>query len=112
MNHIVAALDHRTQDELRDVLATHGLDRLGKMREDTIAALAMLGRHPQDLRASTLSLTPIGIRDELYSARLVERRSPESNAWNLTPLGQDVAQLLAKTLPTPDADERQRAQEA
>lgn len=112
MNHIVAALDDRTQDELRDVLATHSLDRLGRMREETIAAVAMLGRHPEDLRASTLSIMPIGIREELYAARLVERRSPGSDGWELTPLGHDVAQLLARTLPTPDADAQQRAREA
>ena len=112
MNDIVAALDHQTQDELREVLATHGLLRLGSMREETIAALAVLGRHPEDLRRSTLAITPLGVREELFSARLVERRTPDSTAWDLTPLGHDVAGLLARTLPAPGPDEQRRAKEA
>lgn len=109
MNDIVTALDHKTQDKLGEVLARAGLDQLRQMRDETIATLAALGRHPEHLRSATLSITPMGVRSELSLARLAQPRSPEDVAWELTRAGNDVATLLAKSLPAATAEEQDRA---
>lgn len=112
MNELVAALDNKTQEEFREVLAQHGLERLGRMREETVTALAILGRHAVNLRRATLSVMPLGIRNELDAFRLVECRSTDGRAWELTPLGDEAASLLAEKLPAPDEAAQARAKES
>jgi len=109
VNELVAALDHETQGEFREVLVQHGLERLGGMRDETVAALASLGRHPANLRRATLSVMPLGIRNELDAFRLVEPRSADGLAWKLTPLGDEAASLLAEKLPALDEATQARA---
>ena len=112
MNELVALLDYKTQTELRAVLTQLGLSALETMRDETLAALALLGRQPTDLRAATLAVMPLGGRRELQSFELAEARKGPIKMWELTPAGADVAEKLAAALPAPTAAEEERARGA
>ena len=89
MNAIVELLGPQVQSRLRDTLDRHGFHRFSAaLDEETLAALAVVGQHPEGLRTVAVAVMPAGPRSQAYAYRLVVRASRQSGAWVFpTPAG-------------------------
>jgi hypothetical protein len=108
MNDIAELLDPLILDRQRQALREQGLARFTDLLDETLAALAFLGRHPAKLRSATLAIIPTTPREDMHAYRLADRHDAQRVEWSLTQTGGEVAELLAATLPEPtEADELQ-----
>jgi hypothetical protein len=112
MDELAPLLDHPTQVRLREVAIGTAYPQSEKLRDESLAVLALLGRQSEDLRGATLSIMPFGLREELAGHRLAAAKDATRIAWDLTSEGTEVARALAASLPKPDPAELQEAEEA
>lgn len=115
MSDIAALLDDRTQAAFRGALNRGG--ETGERtkaenlpRDETLAALAILGRQPAEIQPATLTIMPIGIRHELLAYGYAEVSDTDEVRCHLTDEGARTASLLAEAIPARE-DEQQEARE-
>jgi hypothetical protein len=119
MNAIVELLDPVTQTQfrealgLRQALTGEDIQRFAEVLDDeTLAALAVVGQHPANLRSVAVALMPTGQRVQAFAHKLVIRHDGESRVWALSDTGDELCSVLAAAVPeTTEADQRRAARQ-
>ncbi len=116
MTDVPMLLDREAQSQLREAASEleNAPDSWAGMQPETLAALAILGGHPPQLRSSTLAIVPIAAREQMYANRLVEcdDSDPDHVAWSFTKVGGELAERLAAAAPAPTEAEEREAEES
>lgn len=114
MTELVDLLDPAAQRTLREALEGRpDVARYGDILEpETLAAMAVVGDHPEELRDLAAAIMPIAARTQVDAYGLLDRHDTgERVVWRLTDTGHQLATALAAAAPAPDADEERRAAE-
>jgi hypothetical protein len=106
-------LDERWQVDLRQALSDSGFgEEAEHMEPETIAELAIVARHPPEVRPMAL-VTMAGVpHAELDALELIECEDRDGLAWSLTEKGREMADVLARAIPERSAEQRVRDDEA
>ncbi|HEY1449409.1 MAG TPA: hypothetical protein VGF47_00545 [Solirubrobacteraceae bacterium] len=115
MTDFLMLLDRATQSQLREAASEleDAPDSWAGMQPEALAALAIVGGHPPQLRRSTLAIVPIAAREQMYANRLVEcdDSDPDHVVWSLSKVGEELAGRLAAAAPAlTEAEEREAEQ--
>jgi hypothetical protein len=100
MSTIPDLLDPKYLDHQRKLVRESGYDGLD-LSDEAVAELTYLGRHPTKLRRVTLPLVSRTSREELNARRLIVCDESEISSWEVTDLGNRVADLLGSSEPEP-----------
>jgi len=110
MSEDIALLYPRVQDDLRALLRDSGFEPHADLLPETLAALAVLARHPDETRGPALMIMPVTPRYELLARRLIERHEINHRVeYELTAAGIRLADFLGNVsleLETPEETER------
>jgi hypothetical protein len=92
-------------------LADEAYQRIAEVLDDeTLAALAVVGQHPPELRAVGVALMPTAQRQQAYAYRLVERPADRDYGWTLSAQAEEICSLLAAAAPKLSEADRRRAE--
>src|SRR4051812_27535266 len=111
MTELLDLLDPQAVEDQRRVLLDRGLSRYSDLHDETLAALTFLGRHPARLRAPAMATITATAREDMSAYRLAEYDDHDRVRWALTETGDQVADLLASTVPPLSEDEARRARD-
>jgi len=112
MSELVHQLERQSPSRFEDILRDNGFpEELGKLLDDTVAALTIVGMHPAKLRVAALTIMPTTARQDLYAHRLIECHDVDGLSWSLTQIGEGLAQVLAADVPAEDDADRRQAEE-
>lgn len=101
------------EEQLRVALADPELERYQKaFTAETLAALAVVGRHPEGLRDLVAAITPPAARVQLDALQLIDRiDTGDRVTWRLTDVGHRIASALAAAAPPVTDEQRRQADE-